>query len=166
MKETLISISHFAHLIASVVWIGGLAVFSLFVWPEAKRTLKNPDESHELVLRLYSRFRPAANVSLVVLLGTGMLQLGADDNYKGFLTFTNTWTIAMLLKHIAFGGMVILTAMLQFGVVPALERETLLAARGQPHHLEALLQRQTRLIRWLLWLGVVVLIFTAVATAL
>lgn len=166
MQETVISICHFIHLIATVVWIGGLVIFTVFIWPESRRLIQNPDERRQMLLQLHQRFRPAANLSLVALLGTGMVQMSVDDNYAGFLTFSNTWTIAILLKHIAFGGMVILAFLLQFGLVPAIERANLLASRGQSNDLDALLERQTRLTRLTLGLGLLVLVFTAIATAL
>lgn len=166
MDETLLSISYFIHLVATVVWIGGLMIFTLYLWPEARRTIANPDESRQLLLRLQKRFRPVANLSLVMLLGTGMVQMSADDNYEGFLAFENTWSLAMLSKHLAFGGMIVLAIFIQFGVASAIERATLLASKGQSTALDKLLQRESRLNQIMLGLGIVVLVFTAIATAL
>ncbi len=167
MDEIALSISHFIHLIATVLWIGGLAIFTLFIWPETRRTMRSTTvaELSPLILNLQKRFRPVANFSLVLLLGTGMVQMSADSNYDGFLTFSNTWTIAMLCKHLAFGSMVVLAGMIQFGIVPAIERATLLATRGQTDEMEPLLQREMRLTRLMLGLGILVLICTAIATA-
>jgi uncharacterized membrane protein len=166
MQETILSTSYFVHLLATVTWIGGLLILTLFVWPLAHRFIRNPDESRQFVLGLQRRFRPMANLSLVFLLGTGMIQTGADPNYEGLLTFDNGWTIAMLFKHLAYVGMVALVGIVQFGIVPAIERATLLAARDQPNDLAQLIKREANLTRGLLGLGIIVLLFTAIATAI
>ncbi|PJF44165.1 MAG: hypothetical protein CUN55_05390 [Phototrophicales bacterium] len=164
MNETLLSISHFIHLIATVTWIGGLLVIVFYIWPLSHKHLN--DETHQqFILAFNKRYRPIANLSLVMLLGTGMLQVGADEHYQGLLTFKNTWTIAMLFKHLAFGGMMILGAIIQFSVVPAIERALLLASKDNGTALQAALQRENQLLRGMLVLGIFVLVFTAIATA-
>ncbi|MCI0714141.1 MAG: hypothetical protein L0154_28550 [Chloroflexi bacterium] len=162
----LLTASYFIHLIATVVWLGGLLIFSLLVYPEARRTLTNHNENRQLLLNLQKRFRPIANLSLVTLLGTGLIQMSADANYKGLLVIENTWSVAILLKHIAFGGMIVVLLVLQFGVMPALERAMMLASKGKPNELDALLAREAKLTWLQMGLGGLVLIFTAVATAL
>lgn len=165
MKDTILAISYFVHLIATVVWIGGLAMILLLAWPESARSLANQEERRKVVLGIQARFRPMANFSLVILLGTGLVQMSGDPNYEGFLTFENTWSLAMLLKHVAFGVMVGLTLLTQFSLAPAIERAILLASKGQPNPLENLLVREVRLMWGLAGFGVIVLIFTAIATA-
>lgn len=164
MDDVLLSLSYFIHLGATVIWIGGMAIFVMYIWPTVHRHI-NDDRQRDVLLSLQQRFRPVANLSLVLLLGTGMLQTGANENYDGLLTFENTWTIAMLFKHIAYAGMVVVAGVVQFGVVPALERATLLASRGNTEELDILLQRERRLFYASLALGIVVLFFTAIATA-
>ncbi|MCQ3932082.1 MAG: hypothetical protein DPW16_16650 [Chloroflexi bacterium] len=165
MKDTILAVSYFVHLIATVVWIGGLAMILLLVWPESARSLANQEERRKVVLGIQARFRPMANFSLVMLIGTGLVQMSGDPNYEGFLTFENTWSLAMLLKHIAFAAMVGLTLLTQFSLAPAIERAILLASKGQPNPLESLLAREVRLMWGLAGFGVIVLVFTAIATA-
>ena len=164
MDTLLLSISLLLHLIATVVWLGGLAIFTLYFWPLAHKNLAS-EQQRQIVLDFLARFRPIANFSLIVLLGTGMLQLGVNDNYDGVLTFENTWSLAMLLKHIAFGGMIVIAGIIQFGIVPATERATILASRGDSSELDIILHRERHLLRWMLGLGLMVLLFTAIATA-
>ncbi len=165
MKDTILAISYFVHLIATVVWIGGLAMILFLVWPETARSLANQEERRKLVLGIQARFRPMANLSLVMLIGTGLVQMSGDPNYEGFLTFKNTWSLAMLLKHVTFAAMLGLTLLTQFSLAPAVERAILLASKGQPHNLESLLAREVRLMWGLACLGAIVLVFTAIATA-
>ena len=101
-----------------------------------------------------------------MLLGTGMFQMGVNDNYDGVLKFTNSWTIAMLLKHIAFGSIVIVSFIIHFGLSPAVERAALLASQNKSNELDVLLQREHKLTWVLIGLGGIVLACTAVATAL
>jgi uncharacterized membrane protein len=165
MQDITLTISYFVHLIATVLWIGGLLIFLILVWPETARTLANDEERRRVILGLQARFRPIANLSFVVLIGTGLVQMSADENYEGFLTFENTWSIAMLLKHLAFVGMGGLLILLQFWLAPAVERAILLASKGQPSDLENLLAREVRLMWGMASLGALVLVFTALATA-
>lgn len=164
--NVLLAAAYFLHLIATVVWLGGLVILGLLVWPEARRTLSDGDENRRFLLNLQRRFRPWANLSLLVLLGTGLLQMAADPHYEGLLAVGNTWSVAMLLKHLAFGGMVVVMLALQFGVAPAIERAALLAQKGQPEALAAAQHRERRLAGIMLGLGGLVLLFTAIATAL
>jgi uncharacterized membrane protein len=157
----LLTACYAVHLVATVVWLGGLMMFSLFLYPMLRQ---HPNRA--LVLSLQKRFRPMANLSLVVLLGTGMVQMSADENYSGFLTIAeNTWSLAMFLKHMAFGGMILLMLFIQFVIVPELERANLLATKGDTTALEAVMAREATLTRVLMMLGGIILIFTALATA-
>lgn len=164
MDNALLTLSYFIHLAATVVWIGGMVIFVVFIWPQTRRFMDD-GKHREFLLSLQQRFRPIANLSLVLLLGTGMLQLGASDDYDGIFTFNSTWTWAMLFKHVAFGAMVMVVGVLQFAILPAVERATILASRGDTDELDILLQREQRLFYVLLGLGMVVLFFTAIATA-
>jgi uncharacterized membrane protein len=165
MDTTLLSLSHFIHLMATVVWIGGIGVFVLWIYPESKKSLPNPDERRKLLFVLQRRFRPVANFSLVMLLGTGMLQMSADPNYEGILQFTNTWSIAMVFKHLAYVGMVGIMVLIQFGLAPSLERAHLLASKGNSEELDRLLNQEALYTKIIGILGVIVLACTAIATA-
>ncbi len=168
MQPLYLALSYFIHLIATVVWIGGLVSLSLLVWPEAKRTLADQPALLTLLTRLRKRFAPLTHFSLVVLWLTGFVQMSGDANYQGTLTFDNEWSRVMLFKHIAVIGMVVCGVILQYMVVPALERATLLRERGKgdPADWDRLRQREVRLTWVNLALGMAVLGFTAWATAL
>ncbi|MEZ4669991.1 MAG: DUF4149 domain-containing protein [Anaerolineae bacterium] len=168
MQPSFLAISYFAHLIATVVWIGGLVTLTILVWPETKRALEDNPALYKLLTRLRQRFAPLTNFSLVVLVLTGFIQMSADPNYDGVLKFDNEWSRVMLAKHIAIIGMVICGLALQYIVSPALERASLLRERGKGDDAEwtNLRQREVRL-TWLnVLLGMAVLGFTAWATAL
>lgn len=168
MSPSILAISYFFHLIATIVWIGGLVILTIMVLPEARRVLGTNPEFYSLLARLRKRFTPLSNLSLVVLIVTGLVQMAGDSNYDGVLQFTNEWSRVILYKHIAVLGMFVCGLALQYWVVPSLERATMLAERhkGDPAELDRLRTRETRLTWVNLILGVLVLGFTAWATAL
>lgn len=167
-QTSILALSYFVHLIATVVWVGGLVLMVVLVWPEVSRTLAQDPARYRFINNLRRRFQPLTHLSLAVLLVTGLFQMTGDPNYDGVLQFDNEWSRVMLFKHIAFGGMFLCGLLLQFTVTPALERASLLAERGKgdPEEWARLRRREVRL-TWLnAALGVLVLGFTAWATAL
>src|SRR5215475_1643024 len=134
MINWLLSLSFFLHLIATILWLGGLVLMTIVIWPEARALIARSDSSGallELLDRLRKRFYPLANLSLIVLIVTGLFQMGKSPHYDGFLQITNDWTRAILLKHVAVLGMLVVGFIMQWGIMPALERATLLVQRGK-----------------------------------
>jgi uncharacterized membrane protein len=167
MPVYLLAFTYWLHLLATVVWVGGLALMALVVAPGLARVLDDDARRADVLARLRRRFTPLANLSLVVLVVTGMLQMVSDSHYDGLLRLSNGWARAMLLKHVAVGGMVIVGVIMQWQLVPAIERARLLASRQLGEgDLPALRVRERRLSRLDLALGILVLLFTALATAL
>jgi len=170
VTDWLLTISLFLHLIATVAWLGGLLLLSLIIMPNARALLARTEGTAALLSlldKLRKRFQVIANLSLLVLLTTGLYQMSASPYYSGLLQIDNDWSRAMLIKHIAVIGMIGVGALMQFGVLPALERAALLAARGKDQgELERLRLREQRLTALNLSLGVVTLACTAVATAI
>lgn len=158
------------HLLAAVVWIGSLAVLALVVLPGAWRVLGDGSASSAvgaLMSELERRFSPLANLSLVALIATGMLQMSADENYGGFLLFNNTWAWAMLLKHLAVIGMALIAGYVALVLEPERRRLLTLDAASRPDR-EAERQqtrRRARLTWFNLGCGLLTLLFTAIATA-
>ena len=91
-----------------------------------------------------------------------------DANYNGFLNIDSTWALAMLVKHIAFGLLAILTVYLQFGLYPAADRLALLADK-RPNLAQEERQKLAQREKQVLWLNLAcaaaILFCTAVATA-
>jgi putative copper export protein len=103
-----------------------------------------------------------------VLIVTGLIQMSLDSNYNGFMDFNNTWSKVILMKHIALIGMIVSGAIMQFSVIPALERASLLAERGKddPTQWQALRRQEIRLTWINVLLGIAVLGFSAWAGTL
>jgi hypothetical protein len=91
----------------------------------------------------------------------------ANKNYVGLLKITNPWTAAILVKHLAVGGMMLIGGYMQWGVQPALARLALLEARGLPApEADRLRRRELLLTRLNLFCGLLVLALTAAARVL
>ena len=158
-------LTYWLHMLATVLWIGALAVLALLVLPTAQRLL--PAAEVPIFLEgLQKRLDPLAWFCLVVLIGTGMIQMSSNPNYAGFMAFENQWALAILLKHILFLGMIGLSGYQTWGVMPALRRAALRKVRyPEGSEVDFLTRRDIWLVRGNLALGVLVLLFTALARA-
>ncbi|MFT5195067.1 MAG: hypothetical protein ACI9EW_001633 [Cellvibrionaceae bacterium] len=159
-----LSINYFFHLLATVILLGSLTgVVGLALPALSKGAL-----SQNQWLDLQKKLIPWANGALVVLLLSGFYQMTTDPNYGGFLILDGLWAWAMLLKHVAYAGMVGVTFYLQFSIYPAIDRLQLLAAKKPEFAAEdqqQLHSREIQLLRVNVVCAVFVLLFTAVMTA-
>lgn len=161
-----ISIAYWLHMLATVIWIGGMATLTIVILPAARAAI--PDEAYPAFLeRLRRRLDPLGWISLIVLLATGMFQMSANPNYAGFLAVENRWAAAILVKHLVFGGMITVSAYQTWGLLPALNRALLRLSSGKGKTGESarLQHRETLLLRVNFALSVLVLALTALARA-
>jgi uncharacterized membrane protein len=175
MSATVLAILYAVHLLAAVIWIGGLVMLFLVVIPGARRVFGNlqaaetsgQKAAEAMLSELERRFTPLANLSLVMLVATGMLQMSVDENYDGFLQFSNTWAWAMLFKHLAVVGMALIAAYVALFLEPERRRLQTLAAAHRPDEEsnQRLVRRRVRFATLNLACGLLTLLFTAVATA-
>jgi uncharacterized membrane protein len=155
-----LSLSFWLHMLATVVWLGGLAAIRFFVLQDVGE--ETPLAQAQRYDRAQTRLDPAAWFALVVLVATGLVQMAANANYDGLLAVNNPWSQAILLKHIIFVGVIALSAYLTWGSFPALRRAILREAHGQATtDLPTLLTRSRRLLDLNVLLGLMVLVFTA-----
>jgi uncharacterized membrane protein len=166
MVETnnlVLSLAYAMHMLATVIWIGGLLFQALFLLP-ALKNLNTPSVSIELLERLRTRFQPAAWLSLAILIGSGLIQMSANPNYEGLLALRNLWSQAIFLKHLAFGLMILLAAYQSFILYPALTRELLRQKRENGPGPESSGARlEGRFLRTNLLLSLLILLLTAIA---
>jgi uncharacterized membrane protein len=167
MSPIALALSYWLHMVATIVWIGGLAMLALVAWPGAQKVLGGGPQLAALAADWQRRFNPLAWLSLAALVVTGLIQMSANENYDGLLVITNGWTAAILAKHVAVGGMMLIGAYMNLSLYPALARVAILQARGQqPDQADALRLRELALNRLNLAFGLVVLALTALARAL
>jgi len=168
-----LTLTYWLHMLATVVWIGGLSALSIFLLPAARGSLDAGAYSR-LLEGVQRRLDPLGWLSLAVLVGTGLFQMSASPNYQGFLAVNNPWAVAILLKHAVFAIMTVVSAYLTWGLLPRLRRLALRSLKAPDkaeteglHQQEALLlaRQEQRLVRLNLLLGILVLALTALARA-
>ena len=162
-----LALAYWLHIVATVTWIGGLVALSVLVIPAARRTLQ-PGDYAVLLDRLQAGLQRIGWLSLAVLVATGMFQMSANPAYEGFLAISNVWSVAILVKHIVIGIMVLTGTYLTWGIMPSLRRMALLRAAGQ--NLDAtrdlaLRKRESLVLTINIVLSIVVLLLTAIARA-
>lgn len=159
MPTFVLALIYALHLLATVVWLGGLVALALVGGAGP--------QSAELSDALSDRLRPLGNLSLAVLVVTGMIQMGGDPHYEGFLAINNPWSVSLLIKHLVVLAILAVAALMQFSVQPALARARLLEGRpAAAAEVQQAVTRQRRLNLINLLLGGAVLLLTAVLTAL
>ena len=163
MSQPILAISLFFHILATVVWIGGILIITLLVIPEVNRILTDQPALYQVLLRLRKRFTPVSNLALMVLIATGLFQMTADPNYDGLMQFNNTWSQVMLIKHILIVIMALVGLFLQFSIAPALERTTMLLERGkgQVTDWQQLRQREQQLTWGIVFMAILILAMSA-----
>ena len=160
-----LSLIYWLHMLATVVWIGGLSTLAILVLPAARQTLDAVAYAG-LLQKVRRRLDSLGWLSLVVLLGTGLFQMSANPNYQGFFTVSNRWSLAILLKHILFLAMAGVSAYLTWGLLPELQRLSLRLSRGvDAPESQRLWRKEATLVRINLVLGIIILALTAIARA-
>lgn len=158
-----LSIAYWLHMLATVLWIGGLAALSIIVLPAARKVL-DPGAFAALLAGMQKRLDPLGWFSVIVLLASGMLQMSSSPNYDGVLSIQGVWAGSILIKHILFGLMVLISGYITWGLLPALKRAALLQARDKDDtNAQTLQVRETFMLRLNLILGILVLLMTAIA---
>lgn len=158
-----LTLAYWLHMLATVVWIGGLAALALFVLPAARKSLPHTAYTRFLT-GLQARFQQVGWFSLAVLAVTGMFQMSAHPAYGGFLAIDNDWSVAILSKHLVIGLMVLVSAYMTWGVLPALQRAAMLQSLKDEElspQARTLQKREALILRINLVLSFLVLLLTA-----
>lgn len=108
MKILVLSLSHFFHLLATVIWIGGIFMVLLVILPGAKASLESPPLAGKLMKEITGRLTPMINTSILVLIITGPIIGHLGRNMTNPLEFYNHWTPIMGVKHLLVVSMVVI----------------------------------------------------------
>ena len=163
MPSAVLAAAYALHMIATVVWIGGLVALAYLVSP---LYAKLPTEERAAAQEASSRrFAPLAWLCLAVFLVTGLAQMSANPTYSGLLVVDSAWSAAILAKHVVVALMAAALMVQTWVLHPRLGR----AALGLTPHDGDTIARWRRLdaklIRVSALLGILVLILTALARA-
>ncbi len=158
-----LALTYWLHMLATVVWIGGIVVTNFIVLP-LSRSMLTETAYFSFYERLLRRLQSIGWIALAVLTATGLFQMSAHPAYQGFLVIESPWAVAIFLKHVVVAGMVLVGVGMMWGVMPQLSRLNYLLTTGKKMDETTRGQLHRRLI-WLwrlnLVLSVVVLLFTA-----
>lgn len=94
------------HVLAAMVWIGGMAFLSLVLVP-ALRRMDNPALRVDFLKLVGRRFRVVAWGSILVLIATGMANLALIGQWPSFQT---AFGRLLVIKLLAVGLMLAVTA--------------------------------------------------------
>jgi uncharacterized membrane protein len=159
----LVALSNSLHLFATILWIGWSLLLPWVVAPRVTEAHRGEAGPATLLLQ---RGTPLAYGALAVLGATGMLQMGANEQYDGMFVVSNLWSIFLLIKHLLIIGSVVIILLIGQWVSPQLRLAVRRAALGQSHNSDALAAR-FRLWAWLnAILGAGVLVMTGFMTAI
>ena len=97
--EILQSILDFFHIMATIMWIGGMIINYVVIRPALSKTLE-PRQANEIMSLIMKKYRIIVYVSIAVLGLTGIPMKIASEYYVGIINFENTWEIVGFIKHI------------------------------------------------------------------
>jgi|GEM_PF-1181548 uncharacterized membrane protein len=161
MVDLILTISIFLHLIATVLWIGGLVIFNVLVVPSVQRYLE-PPIAGKLMGPMGAVARKIFYIGVVLFLVSGSLMTIVNQNYEGLLNFGNAWSQAMLVKHILVGILIVLAVYHHEILIP---KQAKLA--GKPSKELEKVEKQLKLAGIAaLILVFVILLLTAIASAI
>lgn len=158
MKEAILVLSHWVHLLAAVIWVGGIASILFVVLPSARKVLGG--EAARLMKEVSGKFTPMANLSIVLLISTGLVLILMNSQPAGSGESTNIWTLPFGLKLILSSVMILIHFYRNLLLTPKIARTTSETSKAS-------LQRQSlNLVIVNLIIGIAVLLLSSMVAVL
>jgi len=155
MHEILLIIATAIHLFAAVVWIGGIFFILFVALPSAKRIFEQPGP---LMGALSKRFVPLANISILLILVTGILMSLSSHTPSEIASLNSIWSQTLSLKIII--ALIMIVIHFYRGLI-LLPRITKLTSEGVHSEQVSRLQRLSlNLVKVNLLFGATVLLIT------
>lgn len=98
------------HVIATVIWIGGMFVNLLIVRPTSTKVLE-PAVAGKFTQALMKRFRVFVYASIVILGITGIPMKIVSEHYVSIVHFEHAWGVLSFIKHLLYGILVVLAVL-------------------------------------------------------
>ncbi len=152
------------HMLATVTWIGSLVSMYVLVLPVSRRALKPVDEL-ALLDGVQKRLEPIAWFSVSLLIVTGLFQMSVNPHYNGFLSTSGQWALAILAKHTLVAGLVVVSAVHTWDVLPSLRRALMRRQKADEDEILRLQRRERALLTVSLVLAAFILLATAIMRA-
>jgi uncharacterized membrane protein len=163
MNLWILALSHFIHVMGTVVWIGGILMTLFVILPSSKTALESPLIVGKLMKEIAKRFTPLANISITLIIVTGVIIFYYDKNYTSFLDLENRWNIVIALKHVFIATMIIIHFYRGLILNPKIERSS-----SQPNEKQTSRLRKISLdlVKANFAFGIIVLLLTVVAVSI
>ncbi|MGZ6315961.1 MAG: CopD family protein [Anaerolineales bacterium] len=152
------------HLLATVTWIGSLVSIYTLILPVSRRALQPVDEL-ALLDGIQKRLEPISWFSVSLLIVTGLFQMSVNPHYNGFLSTSGQWSLAILSKHILVAGLIVVSAVHTWDVLPAIRRALMRREKPNEDEVRKLQRRERTLLQASLALAALILLATAFARA-
>ncbi|NQT57032.1 MAG: CopD family protein [Desulfobacteraceae bacterium] len=160
MNLWILALSHFIHVMATVVWIGGILITLLVILPGSKTALESQPMVGKLMKEVAKRFTPMANISILMLIATGIIIFYYDKNYTFLLDLGNRWNVVIGLKHFFVATMIIIHFYRGLILNPKIER---FSSQPNENRTSTLKKISLDLVKINFALGIIVLLLTAVS---
>lgn len=157
----LLSVMNWLHLMATVVWIGGVTTIFLVIHPVANKILE-PPAAGKLMLGITKRLRGLVYLCMVILVGTGIVIQMMDVKFAGF-NFSDSWTLTLVIKHILTVVFIVIAFYIFQGLLPKMMK---LAAKGPSPEIAKLQKKQFFFGSTNLVIAFIILLLTAIAAAI
>ncbi|MBI5809644.1 MAG: CopD family protein [Deltaproteobacteria bacterium] len=152
MKGLILLTCYFAHLLAAVIWVGGIIFILYIAIPSSRQVLGR--EAGKLMGDISKRFTPVANCSILSLVITGVVLTWSKKYFQGSSFFESVQG-AMSLKY--------LLALMMIGI--HFYRGLVLAPKiiaAEPSQKSFLQKISLNLVKVNLWLGVIILLLSGI----
>ncbi len=113
------------HMIATVIWIGGMMINFMVIRPVAAKKL-DPSSYASFNIAMTKRFRILVYISIVILGVTGIPMKIVSEHYAGIISFEHAWGIVSFIKHLLYGLLVFLAVFNFEFASPALSKAAIM----------------------------------------
>ena len=97
MQIPVVVLVTFLHDLFTAIWIGGLIILGTIVLPAIR---KQKQQNKEFIISIQKRLNTIVLVSIIGLWITGMLLANRSTAFTGLFNVSNTYSLAMAIKHI------------------------------------------------------------------
>ena len=163
MNLWILALSHLIHVLGTVVWIGGILMTLFVILPGSKAAIESAPMVGKLMKEVANRFTPLANISILLLVATGIIIFYSDKNYTSFLDMNNRWNVLIVLKHVLVAIMIIIHFYRGLILSQKIERFS-----SKPNEIQTarLKKLSLDLVKTNFALGIIVLLLTAITVSI
>ena len=106
MNELILATASWLHLIATVIWIGGIGFILFIAMPSARQVMGT--DAGKLMCDVSKRFTPVANYSIALLVLTGAAMAVLNNRFSSSAILENNWIIILAVKHVLVFTMIVI----------------------------------------------------------